>query len=300
MEQEENITGGQAESSAEQVVDGGAGGFNLENMGEFSDKAISFIAEYGLKILAAILIVWIGLKIIAKVEKLLKVGFAKAGLDFAVIPFLTSMIIITAKIFLFLTAAGMIGFESSSLVAVLAAAGFAIGMALQGSLANFASGVLLLIFKPYKVGDLVDLGEEHGHVDEIQILNTMITTLENKRVIIPNSIPLSGAITNYSVKPNLRVDLNVYMPYSEEFDKIEALLLAAIKEIPQVLDTPKPFVGIEEFDTHSIKLAVRPYCNPEDYWDVYFEGNRKIKEALGKAGVKVAYSEGVELGDIGK
>jgi len=276
------------------------GDIGISDMTKASDKAIEYLMDYGPRILGAILMVWIGLKIIAKVEKLIIAGFEKAGIDFAVIPFLTSMIIMVAKIFLFLTAAGLVGFESSSLVAVLAAAGFAIGMALQGSLANFASGVLILIFKPYKVGDLVDLGDDHGYVDEIQILNTMITTLDNKRVIIPNSIPISGAITNYSIKPNLRVDLSVYMPYAEEFDKIEKLLLHAVSTIPNVLTDPKPFAGIDEFDSHSIKLAVWIYCRPENYWQVYFEGNRKIKEALGKAGVKVAYSEGVELGDIGK
>ncbi len=278
----------------------GIGDVSLNDVSSASEMAIDYLYEYGPKILGAILMIWIGLKIIARVEKLIVAGFKKAGIDFAVIPFLTSMIVITAKIFLFLTAAGLVGFESSSLVAVLAAAGFAIGMALQGSLANFASGILILIFKPYKVGDLVDLGDDHGHVEEIQILNTMITTLDNKRVIIPNSIPISGAITNYSVKPNLRVDLSVYMPYAEEFDKIEKLLLDAVNTIPTVLDDPAPFVGIDEFDSHSIKLAIWIYCQPEHYWEVYFEGNRKIKEALGRAGVKVAYSEGVELGDIGK
>lgn len=274
--------------------------FSGDHWHNFLDSIVKYMKDYGPKLLGAILIVWIGLKIIDWLEKYLERLFKRLKLDKALVPFLVSMISICMKVFLFLFGAGMVGFHPDSLVTVIAAAGFAIGFALQGSLANFAAGILILLFKPYRIGDLVDINGQHGHVEEIQIFNTVITTLENKKVIIPNSMPIGDNIVNYSEKEFIRVDLNVFMPYSEEFDKVEALLLESINDIEQVLDTPKTYIGIEEFDTHSILLAVRPHCRPEDYWDVFFEGNKRIKSTFGKAGIKVAYSEGVELGEIGK
>ena len=193
----------------------------------------------------------------------------------------------------------MVGIETTSFVAMLAAAGFAVGMALQGSLSNFAAGVMVLIFKPYTVGDLVEIDGETGHVEEIQIFNTILTNLDNRTTIIPNSMAMGGKITNLSVRGHLRIDLNVTMPYAEDFDKVKSIILQAIKSTPNVMQEPAPFVGIETFDSHNIVLAVRPYAKTEDYWQVYFDTYQNVKRALGENGIQVAYSEGVEMGKIG-
>jgi len=134
----------------------------------------------------------------------------------------------------------------------------------------------------------------------VQIFNTVLATLDNKTVIVPNSEAINGAITNLSTREILRVDLEVPMPYAEDFERIESVLLEALRQTPKVLLEPAPFVGIQKFDSHSIVLDVRPYAESEDYWDVYYGAYRNIKRALNEHGIPVAYSEGVELGTIGK
>jgi len=272
-------------------------------MDEYTNKLeqlSSMAMEYAPKLIGAILIIIIGLWIIGKMMDLVGKAMDRSGLSQDIQPFLKSLFSVILKVMLFFSAAGMVGIETTSFVAVLAAAGFAIGMALQGSLGNFAAGVMILVFKPYKVGDVVDVQDQVGHVKEIQIFNTLIKTPDNKIVIVPNGLAISGIITNLTTEKILRVDFNVSMPYAEEYDKIEKIILDALHNTPKVLSDPKPRVGIDEFDSHSVQLAVMPYAETEDYWDVYFDAKKNVKAALGKAGVKVAYSEGVELGDIGK
>jgi len=168
-------------------------------------------------------------------------------------------------------------------------AGLAIGMALQGTLGHFAAGVMVLIFKPYRVGDLVDLQGQLGHVDEIQVFNTVLTSLDNKKIIVPNGIATSGIMTNLSTNEYLRVDLNAAMPYEEDFDKVRGIIMEALKATPKVMSDPAPVVEIEKFNEHNVLLCVRPYSTTEDYWDVYFGAYKNVKAALGKHGIKVAY-----------
>lgn len=271
-----------------------------ETLIEYYNEAVAFVVEYAPRVIVAFIVLFVGLRLTRLLEKWVLKALGRMNVDEALKPFLTGIVVNIAKIAVILFAAGIVGFRTSSLFAVVATAGFAVGMALQGSLANFASGVLILLFKPYKIGDLVEINDQVGHVEEIQIFNTILTTLDNKQVIIPNSMPLGDHITNFTEKEYIRVDLNVSMPYEEDFEKVEKILLDKISGIDKVLTEPATYVGIEEFDTHNIKLAVRPHCKPEDYWDVYFEVNKKIKNALGEAGIKMAYSEGVELGNIGR
>ncbi|MEN0005374.1 MAG: mechanosensitive ion channel family protein [Bacteroidota bacterium] len=258
------------------------------------------VMKYAPQLLLAIIVLIVGLRVVNRLSDFVMDLMERSGVSKDIRPFLGSFLNIALKVLLLFSVAGIIGIETTSFVAVLAAAGFAVGMALQGSLSNFASGVMILIFRPYQVGDLIEVEDIMGHVEAVQIFNTIIITLENKMVILPNSVAMGGIITNLSAKEYLRVDLNVTMPYGEEFDKVEAIILDALKSTPKVLETPAPFVGIESFDSHSIVLAFRPYSTPEDYWDVYFEANRRVKKAMGEAGIRVAYSEGIELGDIGK
>ena len=241
------------------------------------------------KIVGAILVLIIGLWIIGAIMKAVRRGLESTGLDKDVVPFLSSIISVLLKVMLLISVAGIVGIETTAFIALIGAAGLAIGMALQGTLGHFASGVMILIFKPYGVGDLVDLQGQLGHVQEIQVFNTIIHTLDNKRVIIPNGIATSGIMTNLSATEHLRVDLNIAMPYEADFDQVQGIIMEAIKRTPKVLNSPEPVVEIEKFDAHNILLAVRPYAKCEDYWDVYFGTYKSVKDALGKSGIRVAY-----------
>ncbi len=263
-------------------------------------KLIDQLQEFAPKLVGAILVLIIGFWIIGKLEKMIANMMKKSGLDDDVRPFLQSIASIGLKVLLIFSCAGIVGIETTSFVAVLAAAGFAVGMALQGSLGNFAAGVMILVFKPFRAGDWIQVGDYLGKVSEIQMINTTITSLENKTVIIPNGVAISDVVVNLSTRKYLRVDINVSMPYEEDFPKVEQIIYDAIKDIPQIIEEPEPFVGIEEFESHSIKVAVRPYCLPDDYFTVYFEALKRIKAAMSANNIRVAYSEGIELGKIGK
>ena len=261
------------------------------------EKLTTLMVEWAPKLIGAILVLIIGLWIIGRIMKMISKGMEKTGLDKDVIPFLTSMISVLLKVMLVMSVAGMVGIETTSFIALLGAAGLAIGMALQGTLGHFASGVLILIFKPYRVGDLIDIQGQVGTVKEIQVFNTIIDSLENKKVIIPNGIATSGIMTNLSATDFLRVDLNIAMPYEEDFDKVQNIVMDALKSTPHVLDSPAPVVEIEKFDAHNVLLAVRPHAKCEHYWDVYFGSYKNVKAALGKANIKVAYPKRELVGD---
>ena len=240
------------------------------------------------KIIGALIIIIIGFWIVGWVVKLLEKWFKRSDIDPDLRPFLRTLTSVLLKILVFLTAAGVVGVEITAFAALLAAAGLAVGLALQGTLGHFASGVMILLFKPYRVGDLVDIQGQVGHVDEIQIFNTIITTLDNKKVIMPNGVATSGIMTNLTERGKLRVDLNVAMPYEEDFAKVQGIIQNALAKVEKKLDD-EPTIEIEKFDEHNVLIAVRPYASPEDYWDVYFDSYREIKKALGEAGITVPY-----------
>jgi len=250
---------------------------------------VDILIAWAPKLVGAILFLLIGLWIIGIIMKMIRKALVKSGLDQDVVPFLSSMISVLLKVMLVISVAGILGIETTSFIALIGMAGLAIGMALQGTLGHFASGVMILIFKPYRVGDLVDVQGTVGHVEEIQVFNTIIKTLDNKRTIIPNGIATSGVITNLSSHNMLRVDMNIAMPYEEDFDKVQGIVMEALKNTPGVMTDPAPVVEIEKFDANNIVLAVRPYATPGDYWDVYFGSYRNVKAALGKNNIRVAY-----------
>lgn len=272
----------------------------METVGKYAELITEMLIQYAPKVLLAAVLLWIGFRIINKLVNSGLKAMEKTGLGQDVRPFLASMLGILLKTLLVFSAAGIVGIETTSFVAAMAAAGFAIGLALQGSLGNFAAGIIILIFRPYKAGDLVTIEDYTGHVAEVQIFNTVIATLDNRTVILPNSQAINGAITNLTTRKILRVDMEVPMPYAEDFDHVERAILEALRQTPGVLEEPAPFVGIHEFDSHSITLAVRPYADAEDFWKVYYAAQRNIKRAMSENGIQVAYAEGVEIGRIGK
>lgn len=270
----------------------------MEQFSKYMDEMTGMVMQYAPRLVLAILVLIIGLRVINKIADWMSKAMHKSGVGEDIRPFLASIMGIALKILLIFSAAGIVGIETTSFVAVLAAAGFAVGMALQGSLSNFAAGILILIFRPYKVSDLIKVEDQTGHVKEIQMLNTIIITLDNRIVIIPNAMAISGIITNLTAQQFLRVDLQVAISYEENFEKVRTLILDVIRTTPKVLASPEPFVGIEQFDSHNLMLAVRPYALTEDYWDVYFECYRRIRHIMGEHGIKIAYPEGVKIDKV--
>lgn len=270
-----------------------------EDIKEYIDIGIEGVMNYTPKILAAILILWIGFKVIKRLIKFIQAMIEKSDLSPEISSFISTLVDVALKGMLLLVVAGIVGVDTTSFVALLAAMGFAIGMALQGSLANFASGILILIFKPYKVGDYVEMADKFGKVLSIQIFNTVVESPGNKTHVIPNGKVLEDAVTNMSTKGSVRLELVVTMPYSENFGKVKSIIMKELEGSTYVLKDPKPEVGIINYDSHYVEVAVWPYVDPEDYWDAQFDIYARIKKTFHENGVKMAYSEGVELGEIG-
>ena len=266
----------------------------------YLDTVIKMAIEFAPKLLTAIAIIIIGFWLVKKLTKLLGISFEKANLDPAVRSFMTSFINGALKVLILIVAASRVGIEMTSLVALLAAAGFAVGMALQGSLANFAAGIMILVFKPYKIGDWVEASEKFGKVESVQIFTTTVVTPGQKTHIIPNGQVMDGVITNFSDKGRIRLELNVVMPYEESFPKVKAIIQSSLKGVESIQKGSEPEIGIESYDSHYVVLAVRPYIDPDRYWDATYECLAAIKKGFSDNNIKMAYSEGVELGDIGQ
>ncbi len=272
----------------------------MEQLTSYYNMAIEKVVFFLPRVFIAGLILWIGFKVVKKVVKWVSVILEKTGFSETLRPFLSSTVGILLKGAVLFIIASVIGADLTGLVAILAAAGFAVGMALQGSLGNFASGILILTLKPYKVGDWIQLEDKFGRVEEIGIFSTDVLTPGNKILIIPNSKVTDNVVTNYSEKGMIRLELSVSIPYMESFPKVEKIIKNALEEIPEVLNTPVPEVGINTFDSHNIELLVRPYVVPDNFWKATFNTNRAIKKAFNNNDIKVAYSEGVEMGLIGE
>ncbi|MFT6334886.1 MAG: small conductance mechanosensitive channel [Halioglobus sp.] len=267
-----------------------------EYIGEVQDWAVVFIP----KVIIAVLIVWIGLKVVNKLSKVVSMSLKKAGIEVEVEEFLGSIIDLALKGVVFLIAASIVGVEFSALFGLLAAAGFAVGLALQGFLGNFASGLTIIFFKPYKVGDWVQVSDTFGKVKSIEIFSTNLITPGDKTLIIPNGQITDSIITNFSTRGKIRIELSVTMPYEESFPRVKKVIEQALLKVDCILHDPVPLIGIESYDSHNIIIAVRPYILPDHYWDATFDVYSAIKEAFKENDVKVAYSEGVELGAIGE
>lgn len=265
----------------------------LSKRGEWlQNMAYDIIPKLGL----AILILIIGFTIVKRINRLISSWFDKSKIDKSIQPFLSSIISISLKLIVIFSAVNVAGFETSSFVAVLAAAGFAIGIALQGSLANFASGILILIFKPYKVDEYIEVHGRLGKVKEIQIFNTILETFENETIVVPNKMCTDDLVINYSKLGKIKLKLSFHLPYDEDLGKVSSIVSQILEETKDVFHEPKPEHGILQFESHSMNYGVWPYCKPEDMHRLVFEINASIKAKLKQNGIRVAYSEGVEFG----
>lgn len=256
-----------------------------------TEKAIELILEYGPKLLGAIVVLIIGLWIIKLLTKGFEKMLGKRDIEASLQSFLKSIVSALLKIMLILSVLGMLGIQMTSFIAILGAAGLAVGMALSGTLQNFAGGVMLLLFKPFKVGDLIHAQGHTGNVKEIQIFVTILNTPENKTVFIPNGPLANNDITNYTTEGLIRVDMTIGISYSADIKKAKETLLNVMNNHPKVLKTPAAFVGVSELADSSVNLAVRPYCDPNDYWDVYFDVYEQGKLALDEANVEIPFPQ---------
>jgi len=184
-----------------------------------------------------------------------------------------------------------LGVQTNSMIAVIGAAGLAVGLALQGALSNFAASVLVMVFRPYKVGDLIEAGGSLGVVRAIELFTTTVTTLDNKTVIIPNSKMTGDSITNYTETDDLRVDLVFGVSYSDDIDKVKDILMKLMQSNDKVLKTPEPYVGLSEHGESSVNFAARPWVKAEDYWDVHFYMQEAVKKAFDKEGISIPFPQ---------
>ncbi|HRH70830.1 MAG: mechanosensitive ion channel [Flavobacteriales bacterium] len=258
----------------------------IGQLDQWSQKAWSLTLEYAPKVVMALLVLWVGGMLIRMLARLLNSVLDRRGVEPTLKRFLHSLVTISLKVLLFITAIQMMGVATTSFVAIIGAAGLAVGLALQGTLANFAGGTLILLFKPYKLGDLIEAQGVLGTVKEIQIFTTVLLTPENKTAIVPNGAMANGNIVNYSADGKMRVDLTFGLNYNESIDKARQVLEGVMKSNKHVLPEPAPTIAVAKLNIEGIELAVRPWCDPKDYWTVYFGILEEGIQALQAAGIK--------------
>lgn len=252
-----------------------------------------YMTEYGMKVVGAILILVIGLWIAKMLTKLVNKILVKRNVDPTLVRFLTSIVSVALIAFVVIAAISKVGIETTSFVALIGAAGLAIGFALQGSLANLASGVMLIIFRPVKVGDYIEGGGLEGVVEEIGIFITTLITLDNKQVFIPNAKMTSDNIINYSGKENRRVDLVFGVAYKEDIDKVRSAISDTLKSNPKVLQDPQPDILVSQLADSSVNFEVRPWCKSEDYWDVYYSVIEDVKKKFVEQNMEIPFPQRV-------
>lgn len=269
------------------------------DMEKWMDKFIEYGTEYGLKVIGAILIWIIGSWIIRRIRKLVNRAMTRVDYDVSLQKFLSSLIYWALKILLVIAILSNLGIETTSFAAILAAAGLAIGLALQGSLSNFAGGVLILIFKPFKVGDFIGAQGESGTVKVIDIFTTQILTPNNILVILPNGALSNGNITNYTAEPSRRFILTIGVSYDADLKLTRKVLNDVLAANELVLSDPAPMVEVSELANSSVNFTVRGSVKMDRYWDAYFDTVESIKEALDANGIEIPYPHMVQINRVG-
>lgn len=249
------------------------------------------LLEWLPNVLAALAIFFIGRWVVRRIANLVRRLLTRAGMDATLVGFLGNLVNMGLFALVILAAVERLGVDTTSFAAILAAAGLAVGFALQGSLANFASGVMLMIFRPFRVGDFVEAGGVSGAVLEIQIFSTILKTPDNKKIIVPNSAITGGNIINYSAMPTRRVDLVFGVGYEDDLQVAKNTLKKLLEEDQRVLRDPAPVVAVSELADSSVNFVVRPWVKSEDYWDVYWDLTEKGKLALEAAGCSIPFPQ---------
>lgn len=244
-----------------------------------------------IKIAIALVIFLVGKWIARKITDIVKKGMSRANMDAALVSFLGNGVFMILMVCVVLVTLDFVGVKTTSFVAILGAAGLAVGLALQGSLANFASGVLIIMFRPFTVGNAIDAGGVFGIVEEISILTTNMKTPDNKVIIVPNSQIMGGAITNFSKKETRRVDMVFGCSYDDDIKKAKALLEDILQKDERILKDPAYTVGVSELGDSSVNFAVRPWVNAADYWNVFFDTHETVKIRFDEEGLSIPYPQ---------
>jgi small conductance mechanosensitive channel len=258
---------------------------------EFLDIAMELGMEYGLKLIAAIVVFLIGKMVANWVKKLVARVMNKSGLDPIIVGFSSSIAYIAMMAFVIVAALGQLGIQTTSFIAILGAAGLAIGLALQGSLANFAAGFLMIIFRPFKVGDYIEGGGVSGTVQAIHIFTTTLTTPDNKTIIVPNANIGNNNITNYSTQATRRVDLTVGVAYDADLKEVRSILEDIVSKDGRILKDPAHQIAVSELADNSVNFVFRLWVNSADYWDVFFDANETVKNRFDEAGIGIPFPQ---------
>ena len=254
-------------------------------------KLQELLALYGLKIVAAIVIYIAGRWVAGALERLAVRMMTKAEVDETLISFVGNLTYIALLVFVIIAALNQLGIQTTSFIAIIGAAGLAIGLALQGSLANFAAGVLMIIFRPFKAGDYIEGAGVAGVVEEVQIFTTQLKTPDNKTIIIPNAKMMGDNITNYSAKDTRRVDMVIGVGYGDDLKKVREILEDILAKDDRILKDPEPTIGVLELADNSVNFAVRPWVKSEDYWGVYFDSTETVKRRFDEEGISIPYPQ---------
>ena len=257
----------------------------------YTDQAVNYLIEYGPNVLLAILTLLIGLWIIKILRKGFNKAMEKADLEVSLMKFLSSLVSILLQVLLLISVVSMLGVQMTSFIALLGAAGLAVGLALQGSLANFAGGVLILLFKPFKVGDFIDAQGYMGTVNAIQVFNTVLKTPDNKTIIIPNGDLSNGSVTNFTTEGRRRVDWVFGIGYDDDLKKAKDILNDLIKQDSRILGDPEPMVVVSELGDSSVNFTVRVWVNSSDYWGVYFAMQENVKLTFDAQGISIPFPQ---------
>ena len=264
----------------------------MEKFQEFFAGIYTKVADYGMQFILAIVVLIVGLIVIKWITKGLVRLMKKGNVNPSLIPFLRTMTNILLKVMLVISVMTMVGIEMTSFIAVLGAAGLAVGLALQGTLQNFAGGVMILLFKPYEVGHFIEAQGFMGTVKEIQIFTTVLSTPDNRKVIIPNSPLATGSITNFSAMPTRRIDFSFGIGYGDDIDKAKDILLKMAENDNRVLkeDNP-PQVMVEALGDSSVNLKLRTWVKSEDYWSLFFDVTENVKKQFDTAGISIPFPQ---------
>ncbi|MBF9001414.1 MULTISPECIES: small-conductance mechanosensitive channel MscS [Vibrio] len=264
---------------------------NLDHVSSWVQNNSDMLIQYGINIISAVLILVLGNVAVKLVSGSVAKVLTKRKMDKAVVDFISAIIRYLLFIVVLIAALGKVGVQTASVVAVIGAAGLAVALALQGSLSNFAAGVLIVAFRPFKSGDYVEVGGVAGSVDSIQIFQTVLKSPDNKMVVVPNSSIIGGPITNYSRHQTRRIDLVIGVSYKADLRKTKQVLLETIEKDERILKDPAVTIGVLALADSSVNFAVRPWVKTEDYWPVYWDLMMNIKEALDENGIEIPFPQ---------
>ncbi|MFW6272115.1 MAG: mechanosensitive ion channel family protein [Desulfosalsimonas sp.] len=265
--------------------------FSVSNMEQIFARLTDLGTVFGVKLLAAVVVLVLGRWVAIMLRNFLEKSMRRTNVDETLISFSANLAYIALFVFVIIAALAQLGIQTTSFIAILGAAGLAIGLALQGSLANFAAGVLMLLFKPFKVGDYIEGGSTAGTVKEIQIFNTILLTPDNKTVIVPNAQMTGDKIVNYAAQGTRRVDMVFGISYDSDIDRAKQVLHELLNNDSRILSEPAPMVVVLELADSSVNIACRPWVNASEYWNFYFDMTEAVKKQFDANGISIPFPQ---------